>query len=111
MAAKNSITTEITEEEFNYIINNSHELVIVDFFAEWCMPCLMLSPIIDELAEKFNKVKFVRINVDDNEELSSKYRILSIPCLVFFKKGKEIDRLIGNQPSEDIEERIAKHLE
>ena len=110
MASKNAVTTEITEEEFNHVIQKSSRLVIADFFAEWCMPCLMLSPVLDELAEKFDRVKFVRINVDDNEELSTRFRITNIPCLVFFKNGKEIDRLIGNQPPEDIEEKIAKHL-
>ncbi|MBS3079873.1 thioredoxin [Candidatus Pacearchaeota archaeon] len=105
------MATEITHEEFKDIINNSHRLVIVDFFAEWCMPCLMLAPFIEELAEKFDKVKFVRINVDDNEELSRRYRISSIPCLVFFKDGKEVNRIIGNQPIENIEEKINEYLD
>jgi len=110
MRTRNETATEITFDEFEEIIKNSHKLVIVDFFAEWCMPCLMIAPIIEELAEKFEEVKFVRINVDDNSELASRYKILSIPCLVFFKNGKEVDRLIGNQPIENIEEKINNHL-
>ena len=110
MVSKNELAVEITSQEFNEIINNSHKLVVVDFFADWCMPCLMIAPVIEELAEKIKEVKFVRINVDDNRKLSSKYEIRSIPCLVIFKDGKEIGRIIGNRTGEDIEEKIRKLL-
>ena len=106
MVSKNESAVEVTHQEFNEIINNSHKLVVVDFFADWCMPCLMLAPVIEELAEKMEDVKFVRINVDDNRKLSKKYEIRSIPCLVIFKDGEEIDRIIGNRTEEEIEERI-----
>ena len=111
MAVKNEITMELTEEELKETINNSHPLVVVDFFAEWCMPCLMLAPVIEELAERFQKVKFVQINVDDNEALSSRYHVSGIPCHVLFKKGKEVDRIIGLRDIEDIQEKIVKRLE
>jgi thioredoxin 1 len=101
---------ELTEEEFNQIINNSHELVVVDFFAEWCMPCLMLTPIIEDLSEQMSEVKFVKINIDENENLASKFKIFSVPCLVIFKKGKEAGRIIGTHSSEVIEERIVQHM-
>ena len=103
---------EITEEEFNEIINNSHKVVVVDFFAEWCMPCLMLSPVIDELAESdsMKEVKFTKINVDDNRGLAQKYNISSIPCLIIFKEGKEVDRIIGGQPGEAIESKVKSYL-
>jgi len=107
---KNDSETEITDEEFNEIINNSHKLVVVDFFAEWCMPCLMLAPIIEDLAEQIKEVKFVKINVDDNESLSGKYKISSIPCLIIFKEGKEVDRIIGAHSSEVIENKIKSWL-
>src|SRR3989344_8039285 len=97
---------EITEEDFNKIINNSHKLVIVDFFDEWCMPCLMLSPIIEDLAENMKEVKFVKINTEDNEELARKYGISSIPCLIVFKDGKEVERIIGSHSAEVIEKKI-----
>lgn len=104
--------TEITEEEFNEIIHNGHKLVVVDFFAEWCMPCLMLAPVIDELAEQdsMKEVKFTKINVDDNQGLAGKYKVSSIPCLIIFKGGKEIDRIIGGQSSEFIEEKVKSYL-
>jgi len=101
---------EVTDEEFNHIINNSHKLVVVDFYAEWCMPCLMLSPVIEDLAEQIKEVKFVKINVDDNQGLAGKYKVSSIPCLVVFKEGKEVDRIIGAHSSDVIEDRIRRHF-
>jgi thioredoxin 1 len=112
MAIKNDAEAEITEEEFKEIINNGHKLVIVDFFAEWCMPCLMLAPIIDELSESdsMKEVKFVKINIDENQRLAQKYNISSIPCLIIFQKGREVDRIIGAQSGESIEDKIESHL-
>jgi len=111
MVARKDSETEVTIEEFDEIINNSHKLVVVDFFAEWCMPCLMLAPIVEELAEQMPDVKFVKLNVDDNQELSSKYKVSSIPCLIIFKSGKEADRIIGAHSGDVIEEKIKKYLE
>jgi len=110
MVARTESAMEITNEEFNEIINNSHKLVVVDFFAEWCMPCVMLAPVIDELAETMKDVKFVKINVEDNKELSRKYNISSIPCLIIFKDGEEVDRIIGGKSGEEIEEKIREFL-
>lgn len=101
---------EITEEEFNKIINNSHKLVVANFFAEWCMPCLMQTPIIEDLAEQMKEVKFVKIDKEDNEELTSKYSVSSIPCLIVFKDGKEVERIIGSHSAEIIEKKIRIHL-
>ncbi len=110
MESRNITDMEITEEDFNKIINNSHKLVVVDFFAEWCMPCLMLSPIIEDLAENMKEVKFVKINKEDNEELVKKYEISTIPCLIVFKEGKEVERIIGSHSVEVIEKKIRGHL-
>ncbi len=110
MVAKNDSAMEVTNEDFKSIINNSHKLVVVDFFAEWCMPCLMVSPIIEELAEEMKEVKFVKINSDDNQDLSKEYNISSIPCLIIFKEGKEVDRILGAQPKENIEKKIKSWL-
>ncbi len=110
MVARNDSAVEITDEEFDEIINNSHKLVVVDFFAEWCFPCLMISPIFEELADKIKEVKFVKVNVDDNQSLSKKFGISSIPCLIVFKDGKEVDRIVGGRTGEEIEERLKKFL-
>ncbi len=107
---KNDAVMELTNEEFGEVIDNSHKVVVVDFFAEWCMPCVMLGPVIEDLAEEIKEVKFVKVNVDDNQELAGKYNISSIPCLIIFKDGEEVDRIIGGQPSNVIEEKIKKYL-
>ena len=110
--ARNESAMEATEEEFDRIINNSHKLVVVDFYAEWCMPCVMLAPVIEELAEfkSMKEVKFTKVNIDDNSELARKYNVSSIPCLIIFKKGKEAGRIMGAQTAEVIEEKIKKFL-
>lgn len=105
MPTKNNIEIEPNLSEFNKIIN-SKNLVVADFFAEWCMPCLMLAPVIESLAKKFKEVRFIKINIDSNQKLARNYQVSSIPCLITFKKGKEIDRLIGFHSAEDIEKKL-----
>ena len=111
MVTKDYSDMELTENEFNEIINNSHKLVVVDFFAEWCMPCLMITPIIEDLAEQLKEVKFTKVNIDDNQKLAQKYEVSSIPCLIIFKDGKEIDRIVGAQSQDNIEEKIREYLD
>tara|TARA_Y100000310_G_scaffold340016_1_gene434475 strand:- start:1619 stop:1954 length:336 start_codon:yes stop_codon:yes gene_type:complete len=111
MASKNELAMEISEKEFNEIVSNGHKLVVVDFFADWCMPCLIMSPIIEEFAERMEEIKFAKINVDDNGELSGKYEVRSIPTLIFFKDGKEVDRVVGGIDADALEEKIQKLLE
>jgi thioredoxin 1 len=110
MAANNDKAIEISECEFHETINNGSGTVVVDFFAEWCMPCLMIAPVIEELACKLSNVKFARVNVDENQTLSNKFSINSIPCLIVFKEGKEVERILGALPEEVLEEKISKHL-
>jgi thioredoxin 1 len=110
MAMQSEPVSEVTESEFNEIVHNGHKLVVVDFFAEWCMPCLMMAPIIDELAEKLKEVKFVKIDVDDNQEIAGKYEVRSIPTMIFFKEGKEVDKTVGGMDQEALEEKIQNLL-
>lgn len=107
MAKKNPVE-EISEKEFTEVI--SSKIALVDFFAEWCMPCVMMSPIIEELADKMKNVKFAKVNVDENSELASRFKVMSIPNLIIFKEGKEVERMIGSQSAESIEEKLKKHL-
>lgn len=87
------------------------KIVAVDFWASWCMPCLMMSPVIDELADKFkNKIEFCKVNIDENQKLAEKYSVMSIPTLVIFKNGKEINRFVGSQSADVLEEKIKKIL-
>ncbi len=108
--AKNNGIEELSEKEFNEILANSKNIVVVDFFAEWCSPCIMMSPIIEELSGRLKNVKFVKINIDENSSLSGKFKVMSIPTLIVFKDGKEVDRIIGSQSAEIIEEKLKKHL-
>lgn len=101
---------EITDSEFDAALKKS-DVVLVDFFAEWCMPCVMLVPVIDELAETFKgRVNFAKINVDDNHNTSTKFKIMSIPTLLIFKKGELVDRINGAQSYEILKERLEKYL-
>ncbi len=105
--------TELSEGEFQkFIEDKKSKLVVVDFFAEWCMPCVMMSPILEETAEELgeDKVKFGKINVDEARETSMKYQISSIPCIVFLKDGKEVGRSIGAVNVETLKARISEHL-
>ena len=105
MVFKNDPEIELTTEEFNERINNSDRLVVVDFFSDCCMSCLMISPMIEELAEKMERVKFVKIDLDNNQEIANKYGAES-PCLAIFKKGEIVDRIFNVQSIENLKERI-----
>lgn len=77
--------------------------VLIDFNANWCGPCRMLRPILDEISKEYGGVKIVSINVDDNEDLARKFGIMSIPCLVLIKNGQEVKRSVGLMPKSDLE--------
>jgi thioredoxin 1 len=98
---------ELTDENFKEEIENSDKVVLVDFWAPWCGPCQMLGPIIEEIAKEFEgKIRVGKLNVDENPETASKYEILSIPSLKFFKEGIVVEELTGLQPKEVIVEKI-----
>ena len=91
---------KLTNENFESIVSNG--TVLVDFFAEWCGPCKMMSPIIDEIAEERNDITVAKLNVDDAVEIATKFNVLSIPTLVIFKDGKEVSRIVGLQSKDKI---------
>jgi len=108
MAKKESVT-ELSESKFTeFIEDDKAKLVIVDFFAEWCFPCTMMAPVLDNVAEKLSSkgVKVGKINVDDAQKVSMKYEISSIPCIVFFKNGKEAGRSVGALTEEQLEDKL-----
>lgn len=85
----------------NEIIENTG-IALVDFYADWCGPCKMLSPIIDEIAEERTDITIGKVNVDENNSLATKYNVMSIPTMIIFKNGKEQARVVGVRPKEDI---------
>jgi thioredoxin 1 len=102
---------ELTQGEFSKTINDKKfPLVIVDFFAEWCFPCTMMAPVFERFAEKNTNVKFAKINVDDAPDLANEYEVSSIPCIIFFKDGEEVDRVIGGVSEDILEEKISDYL-
>ena len=92
--------------EQNFDILTSNGLVLVDFFANWCGPCRMLSSQLEDLDNNRSELKIVKVNVDENHELSKKYGIMSIPALLLFKDGKLLDSKLGYMPKELIEKWI-----
>ena len=92
----------VTRENFESEVLNSEIPVLADFNAGWCGPCKMLKPMVEELAEERTDVKFVSINIDDEDELGDDYDVSSIPCLVVFKGGQEVNRSVGLIPKDAI---------
>ncbi|MHB8442956.1 MAG: thioredoxin [Patescibacteria group bacterium] len=98
---------EITSSNFDQEVLKSDMLYIVDFWADWCMPCHMLSPVIEEVGEDYkDKIKVGKLNTDENPDIAAKYEIMSIPAVLFFKEGKEVARLIGVRPKTDFSNQI-----
>lgn len=92
---------------FEQEVLNSDVPVVVDFYADWCGPCKMMAPIVDQVAEEYaGKVKIGKINVDENIELAQKYRVMSIPTFVFFKNGEAVATVVGGMSKNDLAKRI-----
>lgn len=99
-----------TNTSFDELLQ-SEKLVIVDFWATWCGPCRMLSPLLDEVeAEMEDQVEVVKVNVDDADEVAMRYRIMSIPTLLFFKNGQMVDRSVGAMPKSALVDKINANL-
>jgi len=100
-----------TDTDFTNDVSESGKLVIVDLWAEWCGPCKMMDPVLKDIAELYNgKVKVVRINVDHNQNTPVKFSVMNIPTLLFFKNGKEVDRVIGAVPKRHLMKKLDAHL-
>lgn len=106
----NDKVPELTNQEFEDFIKQG--LILIDFSAEWCMPCLMMAPIIDELSEKFKgKIKFGKVDVGENQELAQRFNVSSIPNFILLKDGEVIEQFIGSMPSEELEGKLKKFVE
>ncbi len=101
----NDKVSELTNNGFEEFIKEG--LVLIDFFADWCMPCLMMAPVIDELSDKFKgKIKFGKVDVGENQELAQKFNVSSIPNFILFKDGKVVEQFIGAVPQDELEEKL-----
>jgi len=101
----------VTDADFEKKVLKSDKAVLVDFFAPWCGPCKMAGPVIDELAEKYKgKMEIVKMNVDEGQKYAGQFEVMSIPTVIVFKNGKEVERKVGFPGEQGYVEMIEKHL-
>ena len=102
----------INDSNFDQTVLQAETPVLVDFWAPWCRPCLMVAPILDELAEEYSgRVNIARLDVDQNPKTAAKYSIMSIPTMLLFKKGKPITNIIGFRPKEELKRSLDAALD
>ena len=101
---------KLTSSSFDNFLNTDKP-VLVDFWADWCMPCRMMAPIMDELAKAYEgKALFGKVNVDENSQISSRYGIMSIPHFLIFKNGKRVEKIVGAVGRDPLESAIKKYI-
>lgn len=102
---------ELTDQEFDQKILDQDKVALVDFWAPWCGPCRMAGPVVEEVADEMkDKVIVGKMNVDENPSISSRYKVMSIPTMLIFKKGKIVDQLVGVQPKDVLITRLESAL-
>jgi thioredoxin 1 len=101
------VVTDVSDQTFDSEVIKSSLPVLIDLWAPWCGPCRMLAPVIEGLAPKYSdKVKFCRLNVDENPQTAAKYRVMSIPTIMFFKNGEVVDTVVGAVPERVLQPKI-----
>jgi thioredoxin 1 len=119
---KQILSESISDEEEKEIVKHldsknfddfirKNKIAVIDFWAEWCAPCLILAPIIEELAKDYPQVGFGKINSDENPDIAARYGVMSLPTLIFFKNGEPVDEILGAVPREEIEYRLKMLLD
>jgi thioredoxin 1 len=102
---------EVTKNNFEKEVKNADTPVILDFWAAWCGPCMNLAPIFEETSKDYEgKLKFAKVNVEDNQDLAGEHGVRGIPCLIVFNKGEEVDRIVGSLPKDALKEKIDEIL-
>lgn len=108
--ASNKVT-KITSDNFDSEVMKADQPVLVDFWAEWCAPCKLVAPVMDELAEEFEgRAKIANVNIEDEGGLARKFRIMSIPTIMLFKNGQIAEKVIGARPKEELSNIIENNL-
>ncbi|MFC1809708.1 thioredoxin [Candidatus Omnitrophota bacterium] len=103
--------THVNNENFKTEVLEAELPVLVDFFADWCGPCKMIGPSIEELANEYDgKMKICKLNIDEGQDLAAQFNVMTIPTLIFFKGGQKVDQIVGALPKPQLEEAIQKHL-
>lgn len=102
---------QFTDHNFQNEVLKSKDAVLVDFFASWCGPCRMMSPIIDELSKEYNgKVRIGKLNVDEQRNTAAKYGVMSIPTMLIFKNGEVVDKIVGALPKQELQNHLNKWI-
>ncbi len=102
---------ELTDATFDEQVGGSATTIVVDFWAEWCKPCKMVAPILEEIAnEQVGKVTIAKLNIDENPQIAMRYSVMSIPTLLVFKDGEPVDRIVGAKPKGALMSQIEPHL-
>lgn len=97
---------QLTNQEFENSVKNSDKLAFVDFYADWCGPCRMMAPIVEEISEEVEGVEFYKVNCDNEQELAAKYEVMTIPTLLILRKGEQLKEFIGVTDKDEIIEAL-----
>lgn len=102
---------EINEENFEQEVLKNEKPVIVDYWAAWCGPCKMIAPVFEKLSGQMKNIKFTKLNVDENTRLAQQNNVMGIPCMIVYKNGEEVDRIVGFMQEAQLKARIEAILE
>jgi len=107
-----SKSVAVDDGSFDQIVLQANKPTLVDFWAAWCKPCVMIAPILDELSEEYNdKISFVKLDVDQNPKTAAKYGIMSIPTLIIFKNGEPVSHIVGLRPKGELKRSLEASLD